>query len=315
LLPKDHGRRIARVTARHAVGGFLRIFRAKRCIFGAAECNLCESGVTGTLAYDRPFKPVRKGPVPMPNLARSAALVSFACILGAPVAAQSPTAFREDFDRLSPDVWLTSDGWTNGDHQNCTWSKRAVEIADGKLRLSFLPDAKGHLCGEVQTNATFHHGTYEARIRTGTGSGLNAAFFTYIGPVHDAPHDEIDFEILTRNTGEVSLNTFVSGEPKNGTTVPVDPAADAAFHDYAFIWEPGLIRWFVDGVEVHRATETLPVTPQKLYFSLWGSDTLTDWMGPFTAPDGPVVMEVDWTAFTPLGQPCQFPESVLCETR
>ena len=66
-------------------------------------------------------------------------------------------------------------------------------------------------------------------------------------------------------------------------------------------------------VEVHQATTNLPVTPQKLYLSFWGSDTFVDWMGPFETPSGPLVMEVDWTAFTPLGAACQFPESLLCK--
>ncbi len=228
----------------------------------------------------------------------------------------SETAFRDEFDTLDSDIWFTSDGWTNGPHQNCEWSKRAVGIADGILRLSFLPGSEtsppGHLCGEVQTNAIYHHGTYEARFRTAKGSGLNAAFFTYIGPVHKAPHDEIDFEVLTRDTGRVSLNTFVDGKPQNGTTVPVDPPTDQDFHTYAFKWEPDSISWFVDGKEVHRATSNLPVTPQKIFFSHWGTDILVDWMGPFKTPDGPVIMEIDWVAFTPLGTECQFPESVLC---
>jgi hypothetical protein len=47
----------------------------------------------------------------------------------------------------------------------------------------------------------------------GTGSGLNAAFFTYIGPVHDRAHHEIDIEILLRDTSAVTFNTFVDGAP------------------------------------------------------------------------------------------------------
>lgn len=230
------------------------------------------------------------------------------------LANDAANGFHETFDDLDPSVWFISDGWTNGPHQNCTWSADAAKVVDGVLRLAFLPNDKaGHLCGEIQTKAIFHHGTYEARVRTPAGSGLNAAFFTYIGPVHQAPHDEIDFEILTRDTSRVSLNTFVSGEEQNGTTVPISPPIDEAFHDLAFIWEPGSIRWFIDGVEVHRATTNLPVTPQKLYLSFWGSDTFVDWMGPFTTPPGPLVMEVDWAAFTPLGKDCQFRESLLCK--
>ncbi len=254
-------------------------------------------------------------------ITRLAKGLSLACALAGPLSAETHSgnggAFREDFDKLDSEFWFTSDGWSNGPHQNCTWSKDAIEITDGMLQLKFLPKAADdaeHLCGEVQTNATYHYGTYEARMRTGKASGLNAAFFTYIGPVHKAPHDEIDFEILTRDTGRVSLNTYVSGTQQNGTTVPVEPPTDAAFHDYAFIWEPDSIRWFVDGKEVHRADTNLPVTPQKIFFSHWGTETLTDWMGPFETPDGPLLMEVDWAAFTPMGEECQFPESVLCVT-
>jgi endo-1,3-1,4-beta-glycanase ExoK len=246
------------------------------------------------------------------------AILSTAGMLRAEEAAAPGHAFRDDFDTLDPALWFISDGWTNGPHQNCDWSESAVDLAEGHLTLSFLPAGdggpSGQLCGEIQSKAVYHYGTYEARIRTGTGSGLNAAFFTYIGPVHKAPHDEIDFEVLTRDTGRVSLNTFVDGAQQNGTTVPVDPPADQAFHVFSFTWGPDSIRWFVDGKEVHRADTNLPVTPQKIYFSLWGSDTLTDWMGPFTAPDGPVTMQVDWVAFTPLDATCQFPDSVLCQT-
>jgi endo-1,3-1,4-beta-glycanase ExoK len=258
---------------------------------------------------------------------RGSVLASMCCIVvalqgfaGAALAEeQNGSAFFDPFDSLDNGFWFTSDGWSNGAHQNCTWSKTAVAIADGMLRLSFLPGEggsdPGHLCGEIQTNATYHHGTYEARMRTSRGSGLNAAFFTYIGPVHEAPHDEIDVEILTRDTGGVSLNTFVDGKPQNGKTVPINPPTDQAFHTYAFTWEPDGISWFIDGKQVHRAEGILPVTPQKIFFSHWGSDTFVDWMGPFEVPEAPVIMEVDWVAFTPLGTPCKFPESVLCQAR
>ncbi|MGL5009182.1 MAG: 1,3-1,4-beta-glycanase, partial [Paracoccaceae bacterium] len=106
----------------------------------------------------------------------------------------SETAFHEQFESFNRDFWFSSDGWNNGPHQNCDWSERAVDLAGGILRLSFLPGSDGmskdHFCGEIQTTAICHFSTYEARIRTAKGSCLNAAYFTYTGPVHDAPHDE-----------------------------------------------------------------------------------------------------------------------------
>jgi endo-1,3-1,4-beta-glycanase ExoK len=59
--------------------------------------------------------------------------------------------------------------------------------------------------------------------------------------------------------------------------------------------------------------KTIPSNPQRMFFSLRGSDTLTDWMGTFTPVKAPIAMEVDWVAFTPLGAACAFNESVLCQ--
>ena len=256
-----------------------------------------------------------------PRLAVTTALAAALLAVAPPARAISAgEAFFEPFDRLDPARWYVSDGWTNGAHQNCLWSRQAVRIADGVLRLALIPGggggpdaaATGHLCGEVQTERRYGHGTYEARIRTSDVSGLNAAFFTYIGPVHGKPHDEIDVEILTRDPGTVEVNTFIGGQMLNGAKVPLDPPADAGFRNYAFEWSPAGIRWFVDGQEVHAATGPLPSSAMKIYLSHWSTGTLTDWMGRFAVPEGPVAMEVDWVAFTPLGAGCQFPGSVLC---
>lgn len=246
------------------------------------------------------------------------ALLMAAALPGAGMAeARAPGAsFHDDLDWLLRTRWLVSDGWTNGAHQNCTWSSRAVSVKQGVLQMAFRPGPAGGpawLCAEVQSRAEYGHGTFEARIKVEKGSGRNAALFTYIGPVHDRPHHEIDVEILTRAPGEVALNTFVDGTPVNGATLPVTPAADAAFHDYAFTSRPGWLGWYIDGVLVHEITgDGLPEMPQRLYLSHWGTETLTDWMGPFDPPAGPVVMEVDWIAFTAMGEPCAFPASVLC---
>lgn len=226
-------------------------------------------------------------------------------------------AFFEPFDRLSQSRWYISDGWTNGRHQNCFWSRRSVSLTDGTLNLTYLPSANEsdpHLCGEVQTRDRFGFGTYEARMRTDhRQSGLNAAFFTYIGPVHGVPHDEIDVEILTRSPGKMQVNTFVDGKAVNPDLVPLPAEADTTFQTFVFQWEPDRIRWFVDGRMVYEMTEAIPQQPQKIYFSHWSTDTLTDWMGPFTTPERPLTMMIDWLAFTPLGEPCQFPESLLCQ--
>ena len=107
--------------------------------------------------------------------------------------APEQAGFRDHFNALDKKRWYVSDGWSNGDHQDCVWSAGAVQVRDGMLTLFRIPapetgdDPKAR-CGEVQTNAFFRYGTFEARIRTARVSGMNASVFTYSGPAHKYPH-------------------------------------------------------------------------------------------------------------------------------
>ncbi|MEP6563682.1 MAG: family 16 glycosylhydrolase [Mesorhizobium sp.] len=232
----------------------------------------------------------------------------------------SAPSFVDDFNRLDHARWLVSDGWSNGPHQNCTWSKSLVSLSDGMVALGFekrkVKDRE-FACGEIQTKKRFGYGVYEARMKTDTGSGLNAAFFSYIGPADKQPWDEIDFEVLTKDPSKVQVNSYILGKPKNEKLADVEGGADKAFNDYGFVWEKDRLRWYVNGKLVQEVTNPaeLPTNPQKIFFSLWGTDTLTKWMGPFSDPGRKVTMQVDRVAFTALGEPCQFPESLACSIK
>ncbi len=53
----------------------------------------------------------------------------------------------------------------------------------------------------------------------------------------------------------------------NASTLPDgDEFFSERYHDYAVLWQPGLLRWFVDGVEFFRSQEMVPSTPAYLVF-------------------------------------------------
>ena len=233
-------------------------------------------------------------------------------------AQQSGTSFVDNFERIDTGRWYVSDGWNNGPHQNCTWSKKQVSVKDGMLQLQFVQSKLGerdYACGEIQTIKRYGYGTYEARYRAATGSGLNSAFFTYIGPTDKKPHDEIDFEVLGKNPGQVQLNQYISAKGGNEKLTPVAGGADQGFNDYAFIWEKGRLRYYVNGKLVQEVTDPskIPSNAQKIFFSLWGSDTLSGWMGKFAYSGEPATMQVKRVAFTAPGDKCLFPESITCK--
>ena len=255
--------------------------------------------------------------------ARAAALVALLALQPVSAFAEG-TSFHDTFDRLDADRWYLSDGWSNGPHQNCEWRGGNAVAEDGALRLVFGANTDGpntdraFACAEVQTKERFGYGTYEARLRAVGRSGYNSAFFSYIGPTDNVPHDEIDFEVLGRDAARVQLNRYVDGKGRHEEMVPVPGGADAAFHDYAYVWEPGRLRWYVDGELVAEASDaaTVPRQPMKIFASLWAGETNPEWLGSFEAPpaDG-LAMEIDWIAYTAPGEACLFPASLTCAAR
>ncbi|WP_172293664.1 family 16 glycosylhydrolase [Pseudoruegeria sp. HB172150] len=232
--------------------------------------------------------------------------------------AQESASFFDDFNKFDWSLWNKSDGWSNGEWMSCQWQGGLVSISGGNLLLKVekRPTSNGrdYACAEIQTRQEVGYGTYEVMMKTETGSGLNAALFTYIGPSHGQPHHEIDIEVLTRDTSGVSLNTYVDGAPTNGKRVPVSPPTDSAFAHFAFTWSAEEIIWYVNGAEVHRTAPGTPIpqAPQKLFASFWSSESFPNWMGPFEPFEGSKTMTVDWIAYTPEGEACRFPESILC---
>jgi endo-1,3-1,4-beta-glycanase ExoK len=173
-------------------------------------------------------------------------------------------------------------------------------------------------CGELQSNAYYGYGTYEVRAQAAAGKGLVSAFFSYTGPPHGRPHDEIDFEFLGKEPGEVFLNYFVNGK-SHSQTVKLGFDATAAMHDYAFEWSPDAVRWYADGRLIREVKasdgKAIPVTSQRIYVSLWnrtGADQEA-WLGRFAYPDRPLRAAFEYIAFTPMGAPCHFPESLVCK--
>jgi endo-1,3-1,4-beta-glycanase ExoK len=227
---------------------------------------------------------------------------------------QGGQAFFDDFDELDPGRWFVSDGWANGPHQSCLWHRDRVSLEEGVLRLSLTTDAQGDRalsCAEIQSNEAFGHGTFEALVRMPFASGLNANFFTHIGAPQERPHNEIDFEFIAPHGPQLQTNFFV--DDKGGHEELLDVVDDSSFRHLAVTWEPGALRWYIDGELIREESgEPMPSEAQKIYLSLWTTDTLTEWLGAFDPSTAPLVMDVDWVAFTPLGADCQFDASILC---
>ncbi len=232
-------------------------------------------------------------------------------------AGASGASFYDTFDYLDGTRWYISDGWNNGDWHGCTWSRHNVSVSGGLLRLSLTTQALGdrqYSCGEIQTRAFHGYGTYEVRMRTVAESGTVSAFFTYTGPVHNNPWDEIDVEILGKTPTSFQANYYIDGTGGNEKIVPLGFDSSAAMADYAFVWAADSLKWYVDGQLVHQVSGSVPTTDSKLFMSLWNGRgaNMESWLGQFSPSRFSMEMEIDHVAYTAPGDACQFPDSIVC---
>ncbi|MEO1206270.1 MAG: family 16 glycosylhydrolase [Pseudomonadota bacterium] len=254
-------------------------------------------------------------------------------------------SFFDGFERLSRHRWNISDGWSNGNYQSCRWRARNITLKDGVLffKLGVEPDAvsltrrpegeadtvertkhdRDYNCAEIQTKQVFGYGTYETRMTSIPNPGTVSAMFTYIGPGLDPtkPHDEVDFEVLGKNTNEVQLNFFRHGKAENDKLVPFGFDNATQMSRMAFEWFPDALRWYLDGKLVHEVKATpekpLPAEPSKMMLSVWSGqgENMVQWLGRFDPSRLPQQATFDYVAFTKMGDPCQFPDSIVCKTK
>lgn len=209
------------------------------------------------------------------------------------------SALLEPMDSFDSAGWEKAD-WTNGSMFNCGWKPDHVSFSDGKLVLA-LDDTpsygRPYSSGEYRTRDTFGYGTFEVRMMAARGSGTVSSFFLYTG----TPWDEIDVEILGKDTTKVQFNYFVGSTGGHEKVIDLGFDAAADYHTYAFEWQPDAIRWYVDGELKHEVTgtpSTLPSHAMQIMMNLWPGTGVDGWLGPFSY-GGPLFARYDSVKYTP----------------
>lgn len=216
----------------------------------------------------------------MRNCIWSVAAVGFG--LCAPARADQ-LAFVDDFTQLNP-------GWQVADYDfdnlafDTDWRRAQVKVGQGLiLALDPQKGAANHFVGaSIRRDVPSRFGCYEITMQAAKGAGLVTGFFTYTGPHYGTRHDEIDIEILGRNTGRLHAAWYVDGKLAE-KYIPLGFDASRAPHRYAFEWQRDRLRWFVDGrmiFERKASQGNIPVVPGYLFANLWAADpSIAGWAG------------------------------------
>jgi endo-1,3-1,4-beta-glycanase ExoK len=229
---------------------------------------------------------------------------------------QTGEPFIDRFEGVALDEgrWFVSDGWSNGDWMENDWRRSQVTITPGGLQLMLGPGSAGSdkplASAEIRTHAEFRYGYFEVRMRVPRDPGLVTGVFTYTGAEGRAKPNEIDIEILGRDTRRIELTIHENGRPTSSKiALPFDAAN--GFHTYAIEWLPDVVRWYADGAMIHeqsgRAAANL-TRPQQFILSPWASRQLDEWVGELDPSGGPWTLDVACAAYAPAR-----PDRALCQ--
>lgn len=151
-------------------------------------------------------------------------------------------------------------GWTNEELQEYTTSTDNVFLRDGKLVIKAIKSDKngkdyytsGKVAGQNKTDFTYGKVVVSARVPV--GQGLWPA--VWMMPKDEGHYGqwpkcgEIDIMEVLGNDVSTAYGTLHFGEPHGeiqGTWGLKGQTYADSFHEYSVEWEPGEIRWYIDG--------------------------------------------------------------------
>ena len=209
-----------------------------------------------------------------------------------------------DLSAGMPEGFHTADGWCNGSMFNVTWRNDNVRFEDGVMKLvidkdTMPKDGVPYSGGEFRTNDFYGYGRYEVTMKAAKNDGVVSSFFTYTGPSDNNPWDEIDIEILGKDTTKVQFNYFTNGKGNHEFMYDLGFDASEDLHTYAFEWKEDSITWYVDGTAAHTATEDIPSVPGRIMMNAWCGKGVDSWLNAFDDSSLPIDAEYRSLSFTP----------------
>jgi beta-glucanase (GH16 family) len=209
------------------------------------------------------------------------------------------SSLYDEFNSFNTSLWEKADGYSNGSMFNCTWRANNVTFSNGTMHLKLTSPSYNKFDGaEYRSKQYYGYGKYEVRMKPAKNVGIVSSFFTYTGPGDGTPWDEIDIEFLGKDTTKVQFNYYTNGVGNHEALINLGFDASQSYHTYAFDWQPGSIKWYVDGVLKHTATSNIPSHPGKIMMNLWNGTGVDSWLGAYNGVT-PLTASYEWVKYTP----------------
>lgn len=219
--------------------------------------------------------------------------------------------WEDNFDKsfLNTEDWAPAVQGLNWNNEDQAYISDNVTVENGILVLTAKHEAwtglsnrvdkpdlivtQQYTSGELNTKRSWTYGKFEFRAKFPKAQGILSAL--WMTPLDKDWPPEIDVVEMLGHDPRTLHFTNHYGTPanhrmNNGNYCRADFSED--YHIYAVEWEPGVIRWYVDGVKRFVAKTGVPSEPFIVRMSL---PIGPDWEGnPGNNSVFPKRMEVDW---------------------
>nr|AAK51119.1 xyloglucan endo-transglycosylase [Carica papaya] len=163
------------------------------------------------------------------------------------------------------------------------WGPQHQRVEQGVLTI-WLDSTSGSGFKSLHTYQSGYFGA-AIKLQPGYTAGVITSFYLSNNEDYPGNHDEIDIEFLGTTPGEpytLQTNVFIRGSGDRnivGREVKFhlwfDPTQD--FHNYAILWTPSEIVFFVDDVPIRRyprkSDATFPLRTMWVYGSIWDASS------------------------------------------
>ena len=181
-----------------------------------------------------------------------------------------------ELDRGCWNVELHEPGWVNEELQEYVDCAENICLQDSNLLIRAIRTLRGgevaYTSGRVSTQCKrdFTYGLFEARLKVPKGRGFLPAF--WLMTTDESTYGqwpvcgEIDIMEIQGQLPQTNYGTIHYGLPhqqNQGTFTLSDGDFSESYHTFSLKWEPGILRWYVDGELFHEARQWFSAHPSQ----------------------------------------------------
>lgn len=234
--------------------------------------------------------------------------------------------FQDNFDggSINEGVWQVANWAGSNNNESQYYYPGQVSVSGGGLHLRADRDPNWSFgrefnSGLVRTWQEWSHGRFEVRAKVPNGQGFWPAIWLLPRGAAWPAGGEIDImeargDLPWRISSAVHWGWDVANHQYVSQAYESGANFQQGFHDYAVEWEPGTVRFYVDGVQHYTLFEPaigIPSTPKSIVLNLAvGGDYsgYPDWTTPF-----PAQFDIDYVRVWQRSEPIAPPTSLVLD--